>query len=271
MDADSANKKQIDKVENIKDRRFVTALSRGLHVLECFKFGDQYLGNNQIAERTGLPKATVSRLTYTLKELGYLRYSESLGKYNFGPSLVNIGYSLLSNMGIRRIARPLMQALVEHSSGAVNLGVREGLHMVYVDTYRSATNLLLQLDVGSKLPLSTSAMGRAYLCALSDEKRGELLEQIQLSDEENWPQIKRGIDQALRDYQKYGYCLSLGAWRAEINAVSVPLILKDGSGIMAFSCGGPSFQFNEKLIKTDIGPRLLNLVGNVKTALNSTT
>ena len=255
--------------ENVKDRRFVTALSRGLEILDCFKFEDRYLGNSQISERTGLPKATVSRLTYTLTELGYLCYSESQGKYNFGPSMINIGYSLLSHMGSRRIARPLMQALAEHSHGAVNMGIREGLYMVYVDTYRSASNFLIQLDVGSKLPLSTSAMGRAYLCVLSEEKRAELLEEIRLDDEKNWPEVKRGIDHALEEFQKYGYCQSLGSWRREVNAVSVPLVLDDGSGIMAFSCGGPSFQFTEEMIGADLGPRLLNLVGNVKTALSN--
>ncbi|NIR25898.1 MAG: helix-turn-helix domain-containing protein, partial [Phycisphaerae bacterium] len=122
-----------------KDRRFITALARGLEVLDCFKQGDRYLGNRQIAERTGLPKATVSRLTYTLTELGYLKLSDKLNKYSHGPALTNMGYSLLSHMDTRRIARPLMQALAEHSQGAVNLGVRVGHRMVYVDTYRSAS------------------------------------------------------------------------------------------------------------------------------------
>lgn len=262
-------KAPLEKVpmEEEKDRRFVTALARGLEILDCFKFEESHLGNRQIAERTGLPKATVSRLTYTLTELGYLRYSESLGKYNFGPALINIAYSLLSHMEARRLARPLMQALAEHSQGAVNLGVREGMHMVYVDTYRSASNFLIQLDIGSKLPLSTSAMGRAYICALPEGERAELLEQIRLDDEARWPEVKAAIEQAMREYQEYGYCLSLGAWRNEVNAVSVPLILDDGSGILAFSCGGPAFQLTKKMLEEDIGPRLLNLVGNVLTAL----
>ena len=250
-----------------KDRNFVTALARGLEILECFKFEDRYLGNREIVEKTGLPKATVSRLTHTLTELGYLRYSESLGKYNFGPGLINIGYSFLSRLGVRRIARPLMQALAEHSQGAVNLAVREGLHMVYLDTYRSASNMLIQLEVGSKLPLSQSALGRAHLCALSEEKRAELMEQIRQDDEANWPEIKAGIEQALKEYQEHGYCLSLGAWRKEVNAVSVPLILGEGFGVMAFSCGGPSFLMTKEKIENDIGPRILNLVSNVKTAL----
>jgi hypothetical protein len=56
--------------ESGKDRRFVSALARGLEVLTCFKPGDRFLGNGQIAARTGVPKATVSRLTQTLTALG---------------------------------------------------------------------------------------------------------------------------------------------------------------------------------------------------------
>ena len=54
------------------DRNFATALARGLSVLRAFRTDDDGLSNAQIAERTGLPKSTVSRLTYTLGCLGYL-------------------------------------------------------------------------------------------------------------------------------------------------------------------------------------------------------
>ncbi|HYM36238.1 MAG TPA: helix-turn-helix domain-containing protein, partial [Steroidobacteraceae bacterium] len=47
------------------DRQFVAALARGLAILRCFRLGDRYLGNQEIAKRAGLPKPTVSRLTYT--------------------------------------------------------------------------------------------------------------------------------------------------------------------------------------------------------------
>jgi len=251
-----------------KDRRFVTALARGLEILDCFKFEDRPLANREISERTGLPKATVSRLTYTLTDLGYLRYLEDQGKYSFGPSLISVGYSLLSRLDTRRLARPLMQALAEYSQGKVNLAVREGLNMVFIDTYRSSSLAQIQLDIGAKLPLATSALGRAYLCSLSEEEQAELMEQIKQDDEDSWPEIKAGIEQAFKEYQEHGYCLSIGSWRKEVNAVSVPLVLKEGFGIMSFSCGGPSFVITEEKIKTDIGPRLLHLVGNVKSALN---
>ena len=58
--------------EDDKDRNFITALARGLDILRCFKMGEVDLTNQDFAQRTGLPKPTVSRLTHTLVVLEYL-------------------------------------------------------------------------------------------------------------------------------------------------------------------------------------------------------
>jgi DNA-binding IclR family transcriptional regulator len=174
---------------------------------------------------------------------------------------------MLASMDIRRIARPLMQALAEHTQSAVNLGVRDRLNMVYVDTYRTASTYAVQLDVGSQISLATTSMGRAYLAAQPEAERQVLLDQIRLSDEANWPAIKAGIDQAIKDYHEKGYCLSLGDWRKEVHAIAVPLIPEDGSEVVVFSCSGAFFQLRRQIIEEDIGPRLMNLVGNVKSAM----
>jgi DNA-binding IclR family transcriptional regulator len=251
-----------------KERNYVSALARGLEVLSCFKPGDSFLGNNQIAERTGLPKSTISRLTFTLTEIGYLQFSPDLNKYRLGTAVLSLSYALLAQMDVRRVARPLMQALAEHTQAAVNLGVRDRLNMVYIDTYRNASTYAVQLDVGSQIPIATTSMGRAYISAMPETERNELLEQIRLNDEANWPRIKAGIDQAMKDYQEKGYCLSLGDWRPEVHAIAVPLVANNSAEILVFSCSGASFQLRQKVLEEDIGPRLLNLVGNTRTAMS---
>lgn len=250
------------------DRKFISSLARGLDVLVCFMSNDRVLGNQEIAKRTGLPKSTVTRVTYTLTELGYLKFYEDQNKYGPGRTFIGLGYSLLAQMGIRRIARPLMQALAEHTQASVNLGIRHRQNMVYIDTYRNSSTFTVQLDVGSEIPIATTSMGRAYLCALPEMDRIKLMGQIRKSDEKNWPVIKNGIEQSLLDYKKMGFCLSLGNWRTEVNAISVPLLQSENSEIMVFSCSGASFQLTREILEKDIGPRLLNLVGNVKTALS---
>lgn len=250
-----------------ESRKYVEALARGLEVLRCFNPGDRFLGNQEIAKRTGLPKTTISRLTFTLTQLGYLNFSTQHNKYCLGNAVIGLGYAKLAQMDIRRIARPLMQALAEHTQASVNLGIRDQFNMIYIDTYRNSSTLTVQLDVGSQIPIASSSMGRAYLCAMPKEESTDLLENIRKSHGQNWLQIKEGIDNAFTDYQRHGYCLSLGNWRTEVHAVAVPLVLEDGT-IMVFSCSGASFQLSRQLIESDIGPRLINLVGNVRTALS---
>jgi len=253
-----------------KDRRFVTALARGLEILTCFCSDESYLGNSQISDRTGLARPTVSRLTYTLTQLGYLTFSKKYGKYGLGPSFIKLGHSQLARMKARRVARPLMQALAEYSQGSVNFAIREGLFMVYIDTYRTASTYNLQLEVGSQIPMATTAMGRAYFCTISESKREEFLSQIQESNIANWPVVKAGLDNALQEFHDKGFCLSLGEWRTETHSVAVPLsVAATESEATVFSCGGPSFLFTREKIETDLGPRLLNLVSNVQTALQA--
>ncbi|MDQ2987516.1 MAG: IclR family transcriptional regulator [Pseudomonadota bacterium] len=250
-----------------KDRRFVTALARGLEILRCFRPGEKYLSNNEIAKRTGMPKPTISRLTYTLTELGYLNFSADQGRYQLGSGVLALGYTVLSGLDVRNLARPAMQELAEHAQASVALGIRERLSMVYVEACRGSAAVTLRRDAGSRIPLATTAMGKAYLCGLPQKDRDFLMDHIRLDDEDNWPKIKADIEQGYRDYQDRGFCLSSGIWDAGISAVGVPLIDTSPANTMAFNCGGPAFLLPRDVLMNDLGPRLVEMVRNVAMSL----
>ncbi|MGK2905063.1 MAG: IclR family transcriptional regulator [Desulfuromonadales bacterium] len=256
----------IDLMEdNNKDRQFVTALARGLEVLRCFKPRDRHLGNQDIAERTGLPKPTVSRLTYTLTRMGYLYHDEKLGKYQLGAGVLSLGFSLLSNMDVLKIARPLMQELANYSHTVVSVATRDRLGMIYLDGRHSTeATVSLRREPGTRMPIATTAMGRAMLCGLPDDERGKLMENICQKDPANWPKHKAGIEQALRDYQERGFCLSIGDWRSDVNAVGVPMLPIAGCRMLTFNCAAPSFVLRQHMLEDDIGPRLINLVRTIE-------
>ena len=96
-------------LETDKDRLFVTALARGLEVLAAFRPGELALSNQELAKRTGLPKSTVSRLSYTLTRLGYLAQDEASGHYRLGLAVLALGSTVLASYDIRQIAGPLMR------------------------------------------------------------------------------------------------------------------------------------------------------------------
>ena len=253
-----------------KDRQFVNALARGLEVLRCFRPGEVYLTNAELAKRTAIPKPTISRLTYTLTKLGYLAYSEALGKYQLGAGVLALGYRMLSNLDVRQLARPMMGQLAEHAQASVSLGIRDRLSMVYIETCRSSANVTLRLDVGARIPLATTAMGKALLCVLPQPERDYLLDHVRLHDEEKWPRIKAGVEQGFRDYQERGFCISAGEWQTDVHAVGVPMLGVDGEPVMAFNCGGPAFLLPREKLEGDLGPRLVQLVKQVETNLGRT-
>lgn len=255
----------VEALDESKDRQFVTALARGLEVLRCFKPRDRHLGNQDIAERTGLPKPTVSRLTYTLTRMGYLYHDEKLGKYQLGTGVLSLGFSLLTNMDVLKIARPLMQELADYTHTVVSVGTRDRSSMIYLEgRHSTAATVSLRREPGTRVPIATTAMGRALLCGLPADEREQLLEKIRLKDLVNWPKHKLGIEQAMRDYQERGFCLSIGDWRSDVNAVGVPMLPIAGCRLLTFNCAAPSFVLRRHMLEDDIGPRLVNLVRTVE-------
>jgi len=253
--------------DDAKDRQFVNALARGLELLRCFGPGEVYLTNAELAKRSSLPKPTVSRLTHTLTTLGYLNYSESLGKYQLGAGVLALGYRMLSTMDLRKLARPLMEELAEYAQASVSLGARDRLSMVYVESCRSSANVTLRLDVGARIPMATTAMGKALLCVLPEAERNYLLDRVRQRDEASWPQVKAGVEQGFKDYQERGFCMSAGEWQGDVHAVGVPVRGLDGEQVMAFNCGGPAFLLSHARLEEDLGPKLVQLVRRIDTIL----
>lgn len=249
------------------DRKFVTALSRGLDVLRCFGPRDRWLANLDIAKRTGLAKPTVSRLAYTLTKLGFLRYSDSTNKYALGSAAITLGYAALGQLDIRRVARPLMQELSEYTKTSVHLAVNDRLSMQVVDTYWNAAAFVI--DIGSRIPVATTSLGRAYVCVLAPEQRRKMLDAIKAARPQEWPATKKRFDQAFKDYEELGFCFGIGDWRREVNAVAAPFVPGDGSGPVVIGCSGPAFQLEPAMLKRDVGPRLLALVANLRSGLPS--
>jgi len=248
------------------DRSFVVALSRGLDVLRAFQPNDGLLGNQEIAARTKLPKPTISRLTYTLTKLGYLTPVPKFEKYQLAPSAMALGYAALANLGVRHLSEPYREELMRETGGAVAVGGRDRHSMIYFGQSRNGL-LGVQLDVGSRVPIATTAMGRAYLWALPDDERAALLRELRDHYGNRWPRMRDGIERAGVMVARQGFTISAGEWQDDVHAVGVALKLNDGTGPYAFNCGAPAFRFTEDRLINDIGPRLVTMVRNIEAAL----
>ena len=235
------------------------SLTRGLEILRAFTINDATLGNQDLIERTGLPKATISRLTYTLVGLGYLHYDDMLGRYSIGPATVSLGYSALSSSAVVHLAIPLMQVLADKTGAAVALGTRDGLEMVYLANCRSMSPVSLRLNVGSRLPIWQTAMGLAHLAEMEPSIRHTVLGELTQADPVNADRIRRAIDDALEQHALTGFVTGFGVWYSYINAVGVAFRPTDGSPLVTLTCGGIVDILPSQHCRDVIGPDLIDL------------
>jgi len=252
------------------DRHFVTALARGLEVLACFRHGDRMLGNQELSKRCGLAKSTVSRLTHTLTNLGYLIYVEESAKYSLGTATLSLASAMLSRLDIRKLAHPLMQQLAEFGQCMVSLGSRDRLSMIYIDAVRGSAAITLSLDIGARIQIATSAMGRAYLTAVPEDERNDIMERVcELADANRWPELRRGVAKALRDIRELGVCCSFGDWQKDVNAIAVPVRPGGGLPPMAINCGAPAYMVSKDFLLERVRPRLIALANELETSLGT--
>ena len=251
-----------------KDRRFATTLARGLSVLRAFRPLDDGLGNAEIAERTGLPKSTVSRLTFTLQSLGYLNQLGRRDRYRPGPALLALGNLASASLSYVDLSSPIMQKLANDTGTMSVLAVRDGKKMLLVKTWRPVGVASLWLDAGQRVPFDGSSSGHAMLAALTVERFQDVVDQLQgdqlqahqlpentLLRSERAQQIR---DLAARQLRTSGFAVADPAeyFTPNIHAASVPFQPSDLGEPVVFTCGAVPDDLPLERLHKIVGPAL---------------
>ena len=245
------------------DRRFATTLSRGLSVLRAFRPSDDGLGNAEIAERTGLPKSTVSRLTYTLQALGYLTHARHGDRYRPGPALLALGNVAAASISFAELAGPIMQRLADETGTLSLLAVRDREKLLLTKAWRPEGVSSIWLEVGHRLPMQGSSSGQCFMAALTDEALAGIAEETGLD-----------LDAAMRR-DAYAQLIGRGFsildpkayYTPGIHAVSTPFHPYDLAEPVVFSCGAAPDVLSVARMEEEVGPKLRAAVRSLETAL----
>lgn len=244
--------------EKKQSRHFVTALSRGLDILALFSADVPLLGNEEIAQRTGLPRSTVTRLTFTLAATRHLVYVPSMKKYRLGAATLAWSYAAMENIvGIRTLT-PFMHEFAEQiEASTVVLSINAGLEMIYVAHCHGPALVQIRTGVGTRLKLWESSAGRTYWASTDAASREGILAELAHLPQDVHDAAIESLQAAEREFETHGFCTSLGGWRAGVNAVGCPTwdALTTGEKLVV-SCGGTSPEFTKDTIYEHIGPRL---------------
>nr|WP_301334702.1 IclR family transcriptional regulator [Variovorax dokdonensis] len=231
-------------------------MARGLTLLRTVADAAAPLSNRDLAERSGIPKATVSRLTATLQAAGLLQQAPD-ERFVMGSAALYLGNAYLRGFDFRQQARLHLAELAEAAGANVHLAVRDGLDMLIIDTVRPRTALILsRMDVGLRMAIATSAMGRAYLASLPPDQQAALRAELMAAPGADAALAKR-LDEAIDEHRQLGYCTSFGEWHPDIHALGFSLLGPHGD-LYGVSVGGPAFMLPEETMREKVVPHLLD-------------
>jgi DNA-binding IclR family transcriptional regulator len=123
--------------------------------------------------------------------------------------------------------------------------------------------------VGARIPVATTAMGRAWLSAIGAAERAEFLERVSKRDAAGWPETRRGIERAIHEHSTLGVTCSFGEWQRDINGIACAVQPGDDLPPMAISCGGAAAQLSPHFLLSEVRPRLIAVVTRIEDEVNA--
>jgi IclR family pca regulon transcriptional regulator len=168
----------VAEIDELTDRDYVNSLARGLDVICAFTRTRPRMTLSEVAQETGLTRATVRRLLLTLVREGYADKDEKI--FSLKPKVLDLGYSALSSMGILDVAQPVMNDLARTLNESVFCAVLTGADVTYIARARSDRYVNVSIAVGGRAPAHAVSTGRVLLAAEPAEALDRYLDRVTL-------------------------------------------------------------------------------------------
>src|ERR1700733_11911568 len=215
---------------------FVLSLARGLRVIESF---EGYVDGRtivEIAQSTGLSRASVRRILLTLEFLGYVERTRQV--HRLKTQVLRLGFSFLSSSSVIEAARPVLERITEQLHESSSMSMLDAGEIVYVARSAASRVLAAGLSVGSRLPAFCTSMGRVLLAALPDPDLDAYLRELKPraytpKTITRIPQLKK----AIVEVRKVGYALVDEELEAGLRSIAVPVFTRSNRVVAAINVG----------------------------------
>lgn len=254
-------------VEQADGAATLMTVERGLEVLRAFRSDRAPLSNAELVRRTGLPKATVSRLTSTLLQVGFLRLVPGKREFELSTGALGIGHAYLATNDMLQAAQPLMQEFADQSGVSVALGIQDGIDLLYIGYRVSRKVATLRLGVGSVLPMATTSIGRAYLWGLPAEQRRGLIDEHKRRAGSQGDALERSIQASFLELETTGVCAVLSGFQRGTCGVALPIRVGREKTLMALSFGKADVDLDLQSERARIAPALKEAALRLETLL----
>jgi DNA-binding IclR family transcriptional regulator len=137
----------------------IKSVDRALEVLEVFSEISGGIKLSRLSEKLNMNRSGVYRLLQVFKQRGYIEQKHKNGKYQLGMTAYMVGQNIVSNMGLTRTVRPIMERLVREYNETVYLALPCDKNVLFFDSSDSLHPVNVMALKGRRYPLSECAAG----------------------------------------------------------------------------------------------------------------
>jgi len=246
-----------------RDPNFMTSLARGLVVIRAFTERNSRLTIAEVARLAGLPRAAARRCLHTLSRLGY---AGSDGRsYYLKPKILSLGYAFLSSTPLAATVQPFLERVSEGLHESSSAGVLDEGDVVYIA--RAATKRIMSvgLSVGSRLPASTTSMGRALLAHLPPAEQAAHLARFPPRRLTERTVVEPGaLLRILEQTRLRGYALVDQELEVGLRSIAVPVVNAQGQVVAAMNVSAQAQRIGRREMEGRFLPALLTAAAELR-------
>ena len=216
------------------------SLRSALHLLEMVGRARGGARVKDLAERSGVNTASVSKMLSTLAAQGFVRRDESTRRYVLGFKLLELSTRLIEGLDVREVARPILQRLETETNEVVNLAAYHNGELIYIDKYEGTRSLRMHSVIGGRAGWEHTAVGKAVYANLPENEKAYLLETFTYPAKTPASITGKGVYLAqVADAAVCGYAVDLEENEVGIICVGAAVLDYSGTAIGAVSISWP--------------------------------
>ena len=232
-----------------KPNQLIKSLDRALDILELIVGTENGMGVTEISKALDIHKSTVYRLLDTLKFRGYLEKNEDNHKYMAGINLFELSSKVLNDIDSRVRVRPYLEELMQKTKETVHLGILDDGEIIYLDKVESTATIRMYSQVGKRVPVHSTSLGKAIMANLSEKRVKKILKKkgMEAKTKKTITELEHFLKH-LEKVRKQGYAIDDEEQEEDIRCIAGPIFNHRGNVVAAFSISAPITRMTEKRI-----------------------
>ncbi|MEX1172531.1 MAG: IclR family transcriptional regulator [Chloroflexota bacterium] len=202
-----------------------------------------------LAAELGVDRSTGWRVARSLENVGWLYHDEATHRYRLGLPLFELGTRVLDTIDVRDEARRVMTDLVASTGESVDLAIRDGDSVVFIDKIDGTHEVRAFTRSGQRARLHATAAGKVFLAAMPEPAlRAYLRTRLDPYTPETITDAAV-LERVVEETRERGYAINRGELFPEAGAVAVPVLDGHGTCVAALGLNVPLSRLDDERIR----------------------